>query len=131
MDELILQLAYHRLENAKQCINSAKKLVEINDYKGVANRSYYGIFHAMRSVLALDKKDFSKHSGVSSYYRRNYIKTEIFPKTLSDIISKAFLVRGESDYDDYYVLSKKEVEEQIANAEHFYGEIEKYVKYKI
>lgn len=45
------------------------------DYKGAANRSYYAIFHTMRSVLALDQIDFSKHSGVSAYFRKEYIKT--------------------------------------------------------
>lgn len=43
MDDNAKNLAYHRLENSQQCITSAKKLVEINDYKGAANRSYYAI----------------------------------------------------------------------------------------
>lgn len=130
MDDNAKHLAYHRLENSKQCIISAKKLVEINDYKGAANRSYYAIFHAMRSILALDGIDFSKHSGVSSYFRREYIKTEILPKELSRIILDAFEIRGDSDYDDYYVLSKRDVEEQIDNAKIFYDEIMKYVSSK-
>ena len=34
----------------------------------------------------------------------------------------------QSDYDDYYILSKEEVKEQIKNAEKFYTEIEQYLK---
>lgn len=90
MDNEAVNLAKIRLEHAKQCLASAKKLIEIEDYKSAANRSYYAIFHSMRSVLALERKDFSKHSGVSSYFRKNYIKNKIFPIKLSDIISEAF-----------------------------------------
>lgn len=131
MENRVLELATHRLENAYQCLESAKKLIEINDYKGAANRSYYAIFHSMRSILALDKKDFSKHSGVSSYFRREYIKTGIFKNEMSDIISEAFEIRSNSDYDDFYLISRDEVLEQINNAEIFYSTMEQYINTKI
>ncbi|MCI9487788.1 MAG: HEPN domain-containing protein [Lachnospiraceae bacterium] len=47
------------------------------DFKGAANRSHYAIFHCMRSVPALEGVDFSKHSGVSAYFCKQYIKTEL------------------------------------------------------
>ena len=50
MDKARADLAIYRLETARQCIISAKALIEISDYKGAANRSYYAIFHCMRSV---------------------------------------------------------------------------------
>lgn len=130
MDDEAVNLAKVRLEHAKQCIMSARSLIEIEDYKGASNHSYYAIFHSMRSVLALDRKDFSKHSGVSSYFRKNYIKSRIFPIKMSDIISEAFEVRTNSDYDDYYVVSKKAVLEQVNKAEYFYKEIKQYIDEK-
>ncbi len=78
MDKSLIDLSRHRMEQAEQCIHSANVLVASNDYKGAANRSYYAIFHAMRSVLALEQKDFAKHSGVSAYFRQQYIKTGQF-----------------------------------------------------
>ena len=67
-------LVIYRLVTARQCIISAKALIEISDYKGAANRSYYAVFHCMRSVLALSSIDFSKHSAVGAYFRKEYIK---------------------------------------------------------
>ena len=131
MDDSVISLSGYRMEQSKQCIKSAKALVDIEDYKGAANRSYYAIFHAMRSVLALDKKDFSKHSGVSAYFRKEYIKTKVFDAELSYIISDAFQVRSDSDYDDYYVISKTDVLEQISNAERFSSTIEQYILKRI
>lgn len=128
MDKSVAELSKYRLEQARRCIKSAKVLVEDGDYKGAANRSYYAIFHCMRSVLALEKIDFSKHSGVSAYFRKEYIKTEIFDVELSDIIAEAFDIRSNSDYDDYFIISKEEVKQQISNTEIFYGVIETYLK---
>lgn len=121
-------LSNYRIEQAKQCISSAKILLEAGDYKGAANRAYYVFFHAMRSVLALDKIDFSKHSGVSAYFRKTYIKTGIFEVEISDMIRPAFDVRSESDYDDFYVVSKDKVEMQISNAEVFLVAVEQYLQ---
>lgn len=127
MENDMKELSKYRMEQARQCITSAKALVEIEDYKGAANRSYYAVFHAMRSVLALEGKDFSKHSGVSAYFRKEYIKTGIFAVELSDIISMTFEIRSNSDYDDFYVISVEEVNEQIGNAIKFCDVVEAYL----
>ena len=131
MDKVLWELSQYRMDQAKRCIRSAKVLAEDEDYKGAANRSYYAIFHCMRSVLALEGKDFSKHSGVSAYFRKEYIKTGIFDIELSDIIKEAFDVRSDSDYDDYYLISKEEVLGQIGNAEIFYQKVNEYLEQKI
>lgn len=107
MEQSRVDLSKYRLEQAKQCIASAEVLYGIDDYKGAANRSYYSIFHSIRSVLALEAVDFKKHSAVISYFRKNYIKTSIFKVELSDMITEAFDIRSDSDYDDFYLVSKK------------------------
>ena len=127
MDDRRKDLCNYRLEKAKKCLESAKVLIESADYCSAANRSYYSIFHSIRSILALDGLDFSKHSGVMSYFQKNYVKQGIFDKEYSKILTDAFDIRSESDYDDYYAISKEEVEEQVRNAQFFIEGIEKYI----
>ncbi len=102
-----------RFEHAKECLETAKNLIALNDYKTAANRSYYAVFHAMRSVLAFDGIDMKHHSGIISEFRKLYIKTGIFDIKLSNFITKLFNVRNDSDYDDFYIISKDKVLEQI------------------
>lgn len=78
--------------------------------------------------MALDGEDRKKHSGVVAYFQENYIKNGIFDKEYSYIIKNAFQVRQESDYDDFCIISKEDVIEQIDNAEKFIISVEKYVK---
>lgn len=79
MDDLVR----YRLDSAKERLDSAKILLEAEQYKDSIGRSYYAIFTAVRAVLAKDEVDFSKHAGVISYFQREYIKTGIFEKKFS------------------------------------------------
>lgn len=131
LDESRVDLCKYRLEKAYECLKSAKLLQEAEDYTSAANRSYYAIFHAMRSVMALDGEDRKKHSGVVAYFQEHYIKTNIFEKEYSYIIKNAFLVRQESDYEDFCIISKSEAVEQIENAQKFVEAVNKYIASEI
>ncbi|MEE0957011.1 MAG: HEPN domain-containing protein [Ruminococcus sp.] len=121
-------LAQVRLDRAKECLAEAEDLYEAEKYRGAANRLYYSVFHAMRAVLALDGVDMKHHSGIISEFRRRFIKTNIFDVRLSGIISALYEMRSESDYDDFYVLSKNDIADQIINARYFIDSIESFLK---
>ena len=55
------------------------------------------------------------------------MKTEILDRNLSFIIKDSSFCREKSDYDDFYIASYTEAEEQIKNAKCFVQKIEKYV----
>ena len=128
LDDERKALSQVRLVHASECLSSAKTLLGSGDYKGAANRSYYAIFHAMRAVLALDDIDMKKHSGIISEFRRRYIKTGVFESDLSGIISELFDVRSNSDYDDFFIISKAEVEDQVKGAEKFFAASSAYLE---
>ena len=119
LDELLQSSVNMRIEKAKECLSDAEKNIVGGSFATAANRSYYAIFHAMRAVLVTDGFSSKKHSGIISEFSRRYIKTEIFPKYFSDIIRKAFNVRNDSDYEDFYVVSRAEVTQQTENANTF------------
>ena len=127
MDDYSLDLANFRLDKALQCINDAKAMLRLNSYASAANRSYYAIFHSARAILALDNIDRKRHSAVISYFQQYYVKTNIFDRKFSKIIQDAFEIRQESDYEDFYVVSREDVIEQIEDAEKFYNEVKRYI----
>ena len=131
MDDRNKDLSKYRLEKANECLASANILLENRDYCGAANRSYYSIFHCVRALLALEGIDYSKHTGVMSHFRKFYVKTGIFDKEYSRIITDAFSVRSDADYDDYYLISKEEVTEQIKKANFFIDGVTEYITHVI
>lgn len=129
MSNDFIELSRYRLERAKEDLNNAKADLNGNYLKGAINRSYYAIFHAIRAVLALDSFDTKKHSGVIAYFNQSYVKTGIFSFEMSVIVQKAFKFRNKSDYDDFYIATRDDAEEQIKNAENFINIIEEYLKH--
>ena len=49
-------------------------------------------------------------------FNKQYVKTEIFPRSIGKRIAEAAEIRHASDYDDFYIATKTEAEEQIATA---------------
>lgn len=108
MDDLV----QYRIDVAKEKLKSAYILLEAGQYKDSIGRSYYALFSAVRAVLAKDQVDFSKHAGVIAYFQKNYIKTERFERKYSKYLTSAFQIRNSCDYDDFYIVSKANAEEQ-------------------
>jgi uncharacterized protein (UPF0332 family) len=48
-------------------------------------------------------------------------------KNLSAIIKSTYYLREKSDYDDFFIASKADVETQLKNAEYFVNEVKKYL----
>ena len=128
IDETKRDLSKVRLKHAEECLSSAKALLNVNDFKGAANRAYYSVFHAMRAVLALDGIDRKHHSGIITEFRKLYIKTGIFDARLSEIIQIQSEYRTSSDYDDFFIISKFEVAEQVESAEEFLAKVTGYLQ---
>ena len=123
MDDLIK----YRMSSAKEKLTSAKLLLEAGMYRDSIGRSYYAIFSAIRAVLAVRRVDFSKHAGVIAYFQKEFIKTDIFDKKYSKYLQQAFQIRNSCDYDDFFIVSKQDAEEQYIRAAETLAVIEEYI----
>ncbi|MBR3861624.1 MAG: HEPN domain-containing protein [Oscillospiraceae bacterium] len=130
-ESLLKDYARYRLERAREDLDAAQLLFSHERYRIANNRAYYSIFHALRAVLAFDRFDSSKHSGVISEFRRRYIKEGVFPAELSKMIGAAFMLRNASDYDDLFLVSWSDTEEQLANAACVYEAVRQYLEKKL
>ena len=128
MVEQNVDLSKHRLERAKDDLEASKLLVDNNKFSQSISRSYYAIFHAARALLALENFDSKKHSGIISYFNKNFIKTRKIEKRYSKILMDAQDFRTDSDYDDFFVASKEEAVKQLEDAAKFIEKIEIYIE---
>lgn len=128
--EALKALSEVRFAKATDCLADAKCLLSNGSFKGAANRAYYAVFHAMRAVLAYDGIDMKHHSGIISEFRRLYIKTALIDKRHSQTISLLSDSRNNSDYDDFYIISKAEVIDYLELAEEFLAAISLFLSTK-
>lgn len=128
MDSKIKTLSQYRFEKAKEDLQAATVNLDNELIKASINRSYYAIFHAIRSVNALDKFDSKKHSGVIEHFNQFFIHAGKFEKEVYSIITSAYMIREKSDYDDFYIAAKDEAQEQLENAKKFVNAVEEFLK---
>ena len=127
MEGSVVDLSKYRFDKARDNLETAKVLLDLGKLEDSVNRSYYAIFHAMRSVTILDTFDSSKHSGIISYFNMHYVKSGVFDKYTSDTVNTAFKLRQKSDYQDFYVVSKEQARTQIEKAEMIINMIHPYL----
>ena len=124
----VADLSKYRLERAREDLVAGANALRSGDFRVCANRAYYAIFHASRAALILKGMDFKKHSAVITHFRMEYIKTGVFGAELSKILGKAFEIRTEADYEDFFIISRDDVEKQLAGANKFVNAIADYLK---
>lgn len=125
-----MDVARHRLQVAKEDLDTANLTFGAGQYRGANNRAYYSIFHTISAVLAAEGVAFKKHKDTLSYFNKNYVRTEIFPRDLGRKIVKAEEIRHASDYDTFYIASKEVTAQQIQTAEQILKLAEKYLQDK-
>jgi uncharacterized protein (UPF0332 family) len=130
MEGSIKELSAYRFSKALEDITASEVMLKESLYKVSINRSYYAIFHAMRAITALSGYDSSKHSGIIAYFNQNIVKTGDFDKEASKIVKKASFLREKSDYEDFYIASRQEAEEQLKDAKIFLSKVDEYLRKK-
>jgi len=127
MDEQKIILARYRLDKAREELESAKQSFDKNLLRVSLSNSYYSVFHSVRILLALEGIDSKTHKGVAHLFNVHFIKNNLLPLRMNEILSDSFEMRLDSDYEDFYIASREEAKEQIDNAEFFLNEIVSFV----
>lgn len=123
----MVNLVKYRLDTAADKLSVCKLLIDNGRYKDAVNRSYYAMFSSVRALLAAKSIDYSKHTGVIAYFNKEYIKQNIFDVKFSKYLGAAFKVRNSSDYDDFYIVTREQAEEQYQHAVELYIVIKDYL----
>jgi uncharacterized protein (UPF0332 family) len=126
-----IDLARHYISKAKGRYDDGVVLKNMDRYESAANRLYYALFHATNAVLALKGAASNRHRGVKTLLDMHYIKTDIMDRKYSKLYNTVLEVREDSDYEDFYVIDKAEVDtnfilvkEFIEYADAFIGKVE-------
>ena len=122
----VKDLVLYRIETAKSDLRTAAMLLMQKEYWAANNRAYYAIFHAITAIHALDGNAYKRHKEVLAKFNKDYVRTEIFPKSFGRKIIEAEDIRHASDYDDFYIATREEAQEQIGTAEELILLVEKY-----
>lgn len=130
-DNNIKNISELQFKRALEMLNIVPDLIELGAYNTAINRAYYAVFHSMKAIEVFDEYDSKKHSGVISFFRKNYIKTGIFDSELSDIIKALQMQREDSDYNIIAEFNIDDAKDAYEKTKLFVTAVEKYLNEKI
>lgn len=112
-------LVRHKIEKARSLLSEAEHHIKYGFYETAVNRMYYSLYH-LASALAL-KHGFStsKHGQLIGWFNREFIHTGLAEKKYGKIFSEAFDRRMDSDYEDFIIYEKEEMDVYLNEARQF------------
>ena len=113
-------LATHRLARAREALAEADLLMAAQRWNGALNRLYYALFYAARALLALNRLDSSRHSGVIALFQEHFVKPGLVPAEIARALPQAFARRQRADYGDF-------AEAHDADVQTLRGDVERFV----
>lgn len=117
--EQIRELCSYRLQQADEALSEARVLQGAGHYRGAVNRAYYAMFYAIQVSLVRNQVKVTKHSGVISYFDREFVKTGLVDKEYSKWLHRLFDLRQDADYGDMFEPSEYQCREAVINAGRF------------
>lgn len=128
MDDRIIALSKYRIQKSRDDLSSSELLFNMEQFSQSLNRSYYAMFHATRALLAYDKLDSKRHSGILAFFNQHYIKTGKIDIKYFTMLTLAQKLRQNSDYDDFYVAGKEDARLQLENAKEFVKQVMNFIE---
>jgi uncharacterized protein (UPF0332 family) len=96
-----------------------------------SSRAYYAAFHAISAVLATKGLSFSSHGQTIGAFNREFVKTGVFPSTMTGQLQALFENRQTADYDWAGVVDNQTAEEDVAAAREILAACREYVERQI
>lgn len=127
MNQDVSTLALGRLQQAEDALKAADALLKEQLWRDSYNRSYYAMFYGVLALLTLKNLGTSKHSGAIALFDREFVKTGIFGKDLSESLHKTFETRLEADYDQICSCGEEDALMTFGEAKKFVGIMKDYL----
>jgi len=100
-------------------LKDADLLIANNSIESAVSRAYYAMFYMVEALLFSIANHAHTHQGVLSQFSKYFIKTEIFEKKYSNILTKALNQRLIGDYEIGKGVEPQLAVEIVADAHEF------------
>ncbi len=127
ISENVKALVQYRLDQADESVAAASLLFQQGILRRSVNSAYYAMFYAVMALLAIEKKETSRHGSAIGLFDREFVKTGIFSKDFSRWLHRAFDLRQRCDYEAQFKISPEDTQATLEAAEKFVAEVKSVI----
>jgi len=96
---LSVEMLRAAMAKAREKLDAAQRDLDGGFAGEASSRAYYGVFHALRAVLASRGLAFSSHAQTIGAFNREFVKSSLFPADTTRKLQRLFEDRQMADYD--------------------------------
>jgi uncharacterized protein (UPF0332 family) len=112
------------LDLSREFLSDARLLFEKNSFRSASSRMYYSVFHATRSLLFKYGFKPKTHKGTFAIFGKEIIGKDLIGKEHAKILSRAYSLREQADYQPLIKIEKSELKGLLDQAEKFLKDVE-------
>ena len=113
-----------RMEKAKNTFSELPLLIDNALWQNAANRLYYACYYAASALLMQNGIEAQTHHGVISQIGLHFVRTGLLSIEQGKFYQRLFELRQTSDYSDWVVIDKNDIEPLVEKANIFINTIE-------
>ena len=125
LDDPVIQA---ELGLSKEFLNDAKFLFDKDSLRSASSRMYYSVFHAARAILFKHGFQPKTHKGTFSIFGKEIIGNKLISSEHAKVLSRAYSLREQADYQPLASIEKKELNDLIKQAEKFLKDTEDFLQ---
>ena len=81
MTEERRDLIKYRVERAEMTLDTARRLIDYQDWFGAANRLYYAVYQIVSALMTQENIRIKSHTGAKTMFELHFVKTgKVEPK---------------------------------------------------
>ena len=95
---------------------------------GTISRAYASIFHSAAAVLISKDMEIIKPSAVVPFFDREIVKKGLIESSFQKMFAQAYDCYQQAEYDIYYDISQRHVNDMVDMAQAFFQRMERYLR---
>lgn len=109
-----IELVKYRLKESNEAEKDVELLLENGRLRAALNRVYYSMFYSLMALGINFEFETSKHAQLIGWFNKTFVKAQLVDLELGRIISKAYNLRTNGDYDSYFEIEAELILEMVA-----------------
>ena len=127
-DEERKTLVANKVRRARETWAEAKGIIRSGYWYAAANRMYYACYYMVSALLLKNSVNANTHGGIIGLFGLHFIKTGIVSHEMGKFYSKLFELRQSGDYDDWNVVTEKDIKPLEPQTELFLNTLEDIIR---
>jgi len=116
------------LRKAAEKLRVAEMLVANGAWDDAVSRAYYAAFHAVSALHLSQDQTFSSHAQSIGRFNKDFVRTGIFPKEFTAILTRLFEDRQSGDYDVSGLVTAEDAQRDVEDARRLLEVIGDYLR---